>query len=603
MQIQKLELPQGGEQEREQLYIRCLQGAYQTEEQSLKLEEKTLIRFDTYFNACSVEKWLTYTKIQDLFSQVRVKGRGILRIWNEWESPSGGIERKLLAEKQFETEAEELFEISLLDKMSTAEVQGMLYTEIETGEGQRCVLSEGGYTTSTVSERTVHLVIAICTYKRETYVTRNLEIIRKKLWENPRSPLYQNIHVIVADNGRTLEKHADKSWLTICPNKNAGGAAGFARGMAEALKDDSTTHVLLMDDDVEIKPSAIEKTYLLLALLKDEYRERIIGGAMLRSDYTFVQQESGGSYQGGRIQSIHAGMDLRRTENVLLNERNERADYNAWWYCCIPVSVIKKKGFPLPVFLHCDDVEYGLRTGTEPIRMNGICVWHDAFEHKRPSVNEYYDVRNTLIVNGLYVRGYGGRQAFRMVCRRMLVNLFRYRYKDIRLIARAVDDYLRGPGWLMQTDAEELHRELMSTGYQYTEIFSGTIPEKEDVLLTDILAGKHNLNNIDRKKLLSLNGWLLPARRGNPEPIMAGESPHCYYRKKDVWIYDPDTKLGFYSHKEMKQLFEMPGEWFRLWLKLKKEYATAQRAYQNAIAEMTSMEFWNQYLKEKGDQL
>ena len=121
------------------------------------------------------------------------------------------------------------------------------------------------------------------------------------------------------------------------------------------------------------------------------------------------------------------------------------------------------------------------------------------------------------------------------------------------------------------------------------------------MLLTDILAGKHNLNNIDRKKLLSLNGWLLPARRGNPEPIMAGESPHCYYRKKDVWIYDPDTKLGFYSHKEMKQLFEMPGEWFRLWLKLKKEYATAQRAYQNAIAEMTSMEFWNQYLKEKGE--
>ena len=151
----------------------------------------------------------------------------------------------------------------------------------------------------------------------------------------------------------------------------------------------------------------------------------------------------------------------------------------------------------------------------------------------------------------------------------------------------------------MQTDAEELHRELMSTGYRYTEIFPGTIPEKEDVLLTDILTGKHNSNNIDRKKLLSLNGWLLPARRGNPEPIMAGESPHCYYRKKDVWIYDPDTKLGFYSHKEMKQLFEMPGEWFRLWLKLKKEYATAQRAYQNAIAEMTSMEFWSRYLREK----
>lgn len=119
----------------------------------------------------------------------------------------------------------------------------------------------------------------------------------------------------------------------------------------------------------------------------------------------FVQQESGGSYQNGKIRSLHRGLDLREAENIWCNEKDERADYNAWWYCCIPISVIREKGFPLPVFLHCDDVEYGLRSGREPIRMNGICVWHDAFEQKRPSVNEYYDVRNALIVNGLYVTG------------------------------------------------------------------------------------------------------------------------------------------------------------------------------------------------------
>ncbi len=64
----------------------------------------------------------------------------------------------------------------------------------------------------------------------------------------------------------------------------------------------------------------------------------MVGGAMLRSDYTFVQQESGGSYQNGKIRSLHRGLDLREAENIWCNEKDERADYNAWWYCCIPIS-------------------------------------------------------------------------------------------------------------------------------------------------------------------------------------------------------------------------------------------------------------------------
>ncbi len=64
------------------------------------------------------------------------------------------------------------------------------------------------------------------------------------------------------------EKNAANHGLKICPNKNAGGAAGFARGMLETMREGHATHVLLMDDDVEVKPSALEKTYTLLSLLK-----------------------------------------------------------------------------------------------------------------------------------------------------------------------------------------------------------------------------------------------------------------------------------------------------------------------------------------------
>ena len=62
-------------------------------------------------------------------------------------------------------------------------------------------------------------------------------------------------------------------------------------------------------------------------------------------------------------------------------------------------------------------------------------------------------------------------------------------------------------------------------------------------------------------------------------PVMAGESPHCYYRKKKVWIYDPDTQLGFYTGKEVRQLFILLGEWLRLGFRLKKEYAKQCRVH------------------------
>ena len=80
-------------------------------------------------------------------------------------------------------------------------------------------------------------------------------------------------------------------------------------------------------------------------------------------------------------------------------------------------------------------------------------------------------MRNALIVNGLYVTGYSSRQAFAMVIRRTLVNLFRYRYRDIRLVTRAVEDYLRGPQWLMDVDAEQLHGELLRAGYRFAGCF------------------------------------------------------------------------------------------------------------------------------------
>ena len=64
--------------------------------------------------------------------------------------------------------------------------------------------------------------------------------------------------------------------------------------------------------------------------------------------------------------------------------------YGAWWYSCIPLNEVREKGLPLPLFVRCDDVEYGMRTKPTYMTMNGICVWHEGFEGRfRPSVDCY----------------------------------------------------------------------------------------------------------------------------------------------------------------------------------------------------------------------
>lgn len=599
MQIQKIEFPKNGEQEREKMYLHREEECCQIlETGGIRVTYPGFVRFDTYFNAVSIEKWKRYAELKQLQFCFVAEGSFVMNIWNACCRENGTIFQGKLASLTISNGKRQEYRLEI--PLEFCE-KGIIYAELETINQEGAFFYQGEYITEQNAEYDVSLALVICTYKREKYLYRNLEIIYKQLWENPKSVLFHKLKTIVVDNGRTIAVKEPWEGLLVYPNKNAGGTAGFTRGMLEAKECEEFTHILLMDDDIEIKPSALERTYTLLSMLKKEYKDAIIGGAMLRLDYSFVQQESGGCYEAGRMTSLHTGIDLRELKEVIKNEVVDKADYNAWWYCCIPIKMIETKGLPLPLFIHNDDVEYGMRCGTEIIRMNGICVWHAAFEHKRPSANEYYDVRNTMIVNALYGQDESGKRAVHMIYRRMLTNLFRYRYRDIRLIEQAVDDFLKGPRWLMEQDAEQLHQEIIASGYHYSESCKIEKDKKKKNELLDILTGKHNSNQIDKKKLISLNGWLLPTKKDNvPVPIMAGESPHAFYRRKNVWIYDSDTNLGFYTGKEGKELFSLVVAFFHIHLKMLRDYKHAREEYCTCRQEMCSERFWNRYLELGG---
>lgn len=598
MQLQRIEFPTEHEKNRKNMYLRGQDGEVAVRDGTiLSFFKQGKVTFDTYFNALSIEKWLRYTRLESLWFAFHAKGCLSVRVWNAYIGNQNTVEMSVLAEEQVKSAQTDKIRIEI---PISSGLKGIIFVEAEALEAGS-IFSDASYGTDTVPKNHVSLLLNICTYKREKYLKHNLEVLSGELVDNPESLLYRNLDVFVVDNGKTIPENANPDWLTVFPNKNAGGTAGFTRGMIEALRSSKPyTHILLMDDDVEIKTSALEKNYAFLSLMKEQYAGSMIGGAMLRNDYSFIQKEAGGSYAGGKVESLHGGIDLREAKEVIANEIREHYDYNAWWYCCIPIETIKKNGLPLPLFIHEDDVEYGLRCKEELILLNGICVWHDTFEHKRPSVNEYYDVRNSLIVNSLYCKEFSKRQALKMVYRRMLTNLFRYRYKDIVLVIRALKDFLRGPKWLMEQDAEELHQELMASGYKYSEPYAEQLPHKDAVRLEDILAGKTNAGRIDKKKILTLNGWLLPALGSKkPLPLAAGESPHAYFRRRAVWIYDPDTEKGFYTGKELGRLPGTVIQMISCCVLVQHGFTAAKEAYGKHLKDMCSEAFWIQYLKLK----
>ena len=61
------------------------------------------------------------------------------------------------------------------------------------------------------------------------------------------------------------------------------------------------------------------------------------------------------------------------------------------------------------------------------IFMNGLCVWHEAFENKMQGPLEYYDIRNLAIVNAIHHPDYGPREFKKIFTRWVINNIVRYR--------------------------------------------------------------------------------------------------------------------------------------------------------------------------------
>ncbi len=403
------------------------------------------VSFDTYMNIFDLKKWRELTCVEDVYLEAECTGEGTVRVFF---MDTG--KKKEVALRHFDASSDGKAELHFDIK------DGAGYLQVEAEAEGEFLIKSLCFSVSDTHAHPVKLAAVICTYGRTGEVLATID----------RLSGLKDLSLYVVDNKKEITEKKEEN-LTIVQNENTGGAGGFTRGLELIRKDNDEknfSNVIFLDDDACVNAETVKRTHALLSFLKPEYRDRNIAGRMFLLEEPWVQHTAAEVWNGGDIRHVGGSMDMRRRENLPEINDAQGGEYGGFWFSCVPYAFAKVND-PLPLFLHCDDVEYGLRQGKEPVILNGIQVWHESPLRRGTSTAAYYDIRNSMIVNSL---GYDGEKTVRAASDilkkwRKKLDLYRDNH-DIdseNMALLAMEHFLKGPGWVYNADGGRLHRELL----------------------------------------------------------------------------------------------------------------------------------------------
>lgn len=351
------------------------------------------IQTDTYMNAFPVLYWKTYTDLETCALQLDLCGAFKVQILCRVGQTEWICAEQIVRQKERGT--------AVLDITGYLQT-GNLFFRLEALEDS--IFFGACYTTVQPVNAEIYLAVNICTYHRLKQVANNLNTFLESQFFNMDAIQYGHLKLYVTDNGDDLEDLYFIDGLKILQNFNCGGGTGgFTRGLQEILQDQESfpsTHVVFMDDDVEFRIESFYRLHAYLSYLKPKYKSRGIAGRMFRMDHKQIQYTAAENWNGGDIFHVGEDQDMLLTKNAPVSEL-DTGDYGGWWLCAYPVETVRRQK-PFPFFIHCDDVEYGLRQKEEVLTLPGFQVWHETFEYRQSLRVLYYDIRNAAIVNLLY---------------------------------------------------------------------------------------------------------------------------------------------------------------------------------------------------------
>lgn len=231
---------------RQSLYIKG--NLLDIKDASICLKKNQTLDFATYFNLFSARKWKIYTSIRDVRIQLHIRGNYKITVYEVSQQQK----RELYSETGHDDYQKDI-------PLKPCQANFITFTLTALEEGVQ--FWGGAYYGQFEDVQNTEIGIIICTFKREEYVKRNLKTLQGLMQENP------HFHVMVIDNGQTLPEICNEQ-LQVIHNRNYGGSGGFTRGLMEQVNQGTNNYVLMMDDDILIETSSLERVYALCQHIK-----------------------------------------------------------------------------------------------------------------------------------------------------------------------------------------------------------------------------------------------------------------------------------------------------------------------------------------------
>jgi len=422
---------------------------------SLRIRPGARTSFGSYFNAFPAGYWRRWTSVEKVVLRVRTSGPGSLVVYR---SNARGVAQRVESRRLGGTTTNE-FDLTLAPFGDG----GWYWFDLIADE-ERLTLEEAGWYVPAEGRPTGRVTLGITTFNRPDYCVNTIATIGAA---RELDPILDEL--IVVDQGNKLVRdeagfaaaeEAMGGRLRMIRQANMGGSGGFARNMYEVVQGrpdgSKSDYVLILDDDILLETESISRAVSFADFCS---RPTIVGGHMFDlynkpvllafaeviNPYRFLW----GPIKGlGQVDFAERGLRSR----ARLHRRWD-GDYNGWWMCLIPRTVLETVGLSLPVFIKWDDSEYSLRArerGFPTVSLPGAAVWHVSWTDKDDAVDwqAYFHERNRLIAALLHSPYAMGGRMLRESLTIHTKHVVSMQYYAAEAVLRAISDVLAGPGHL-----------------------------------------------------------------------------------------------------------------------------------------------------------
>jgi galactofuranosylgalactofuranosylrhamnosyl-N-acetylglucosaminyl-diphospho-decaprenol beta-1,5/1,6-galactofuranosyltransferase len=565
------------------------------------------VSFATYFNAFPAAYWRRWTSLPTVTLRLSLSGACRIDVYRS--KANGDV---IHAAGATVSGAERTVELEL--DLAPFIDGGWYWFDLTADED--VVIEEAGWYADREPLRPGRLAVGICTYNRPVDCLAAVATIA----EDP-VVLGELAAVVVADQGnRKVRDDARYAELAeslgdrfrLVEQGNMGGSGGFARAMHESLQNTDATHVLFLDDDVQLEADSLHRA---LALSRFTDAPMLVGGQMLAMQdrsvlhtmgevvdrYSFLYRPAAHAV----VQHDFAQHSLRETPAL---HRRVDVDYNAWWMCLIPREVAEQVGLPLPLFIKWDDGEYGLRAGAAGYRtvtLPGAAIWHLAWTDKDDVTDwqAYFFARNRLIVAALHSPHKRGGGIVRSAVKADLKHLFRLEYAAVALHVRAYEDFLAGPSAVFPA----LKEALPSVRAEQASYVDGRVitqrsdipePEMGAVVTEGMAQPPVGTRSIAIAAVRAIRNNLRPMAEEQLRPQLEIPSQDAQWfvlsRLDSATVGTADGRGVTLRRRNPAVFWRLAKRAVRLNLEIARRFPQASADYRGAYGELTSAEKWEQ---------